>query len=110
MHWTHNHENVINHHEVVIGFATIRSQFYARIARLKGRLNMFYCNCGMRVVKRSWLREHIGLNNPKWPASNPTDEHYEISKDEWLIRQRRILLTTEDTEQIRSALISYGDY
>ena len=106
MHWAHNHGNVMNVHENVIGFATIRSQLYARVARSKGRSNMFYCNCGRRVVKRSWLIEHIGLNNPKWPA----DEHYEISKDEWLIRQRRILLTTEDTEQIRSALISYGDY
>ena len=107
MHWAHNHGNVMNVHENVIGFATIRSQLYARVARSKGRSNMFYCNCGRRVVKRSWLIEHIGLNNPKWPAA---DEHYEISKDEWLIRQRRILLTTEDTEQIRSALISYGDY
>ena len=64
---------------------------------------MFYCSCGRRVVKRSWLKEHIGLNNPKWPASSPDDEHREISKDEWVAKQSQV-------EQIRSAIISYGDY
>ena len=52
---------------------------------------MYICNCGDMFFKRRELKEHIGLLNLRWPRKDPSDEHWEISKEEYLNRQYRRL-------------------
>ena len=59
-------------------------------------MGMFICNCGDKFTKRMELKQHIGLLNPRWPRSTPEDEHWEISKSEYLNRQYRILKYGKD--------------
>jgi hypothetical protein len=57
---------------------------------------MYICNCGDKFTNRRELVQHIGLLNPRWPRKDPSDEHWEISKAEYLNRQYRILNPKEE--------------
>lgn len=40
----------------------------------------FTCKCGDRFQSLQKLREHIGLQNPRWPRSSPDDKHAAVEK------------------------------
>ncbi len=44
----------------------------------------FFCQCGEVYRKQRHLTEHIALLNPHWPRSSDSDEHAQISEQEWL--------------------------
>lgn len=41
---------------------------------------LFQCKCGDSFKDRRKLVEHIGLLNPRWPRTSPSDEHGNASK------------------------------
>lgn len=45
----------------------------------------FYCKCGETFSNQRHLVEHVGLLNPHWPCTSPTDEHGAIDRETWAL-------------------------
>lgn len=44
-------------------------------------MKVYQCACGAQFKKRIWLREHIGICNPRWPRRTAEDQHWEIENE-----------------------------
>lgn len=46
-------------------------------------MNRYHCKCGVWFSVKRELTEHIGICNPHWPRTSETDEHAQVTKEQW---------------------------
>ena len=69
----------------------------------------YYCKCGKLLLSRKYLREHIGICNPRWPRISPDDEHGEITRDEWIPMRNQIKAMKLDMPRIVKMMENAND-